>query len=388
MSLKGMILKVDLGAALVDYLDVGSCLNLSATSRFFYKQLQGKSYWRNALYQLGYDRQTLQRFFSSRQVVDYRTLYRNFSSLPRLRREALPFWAMACLSGEGNLIQAMLESEELKETARLKDGTHPLHWLARSGSRSALAIGSKAFPALVDQCDAAGYGVLHYAAQSPDLQIVEACLDDLELKIDVSDTTLAFCAALSGYPHKLEQVLERFSIDSDCVDKGGWTLLHHAAFSGSLRMVSWCHETLNISLLLKEECGATALHLGAFSGDCSLMDYLSGTGEFTMTMTAENDLTPLHYAAMSGCVDTMAWCVKQAPELVGCRTQKEGYSVLEMAVMSGKMAAVDYCLDTLDMPFDLEQCVRLAGDNKDVVNRLCRRREAPTEHVLMIRPRL
>ena len=184
--------------------------------------------------------------------------------------------------------------------------------------------------------------IMQCAAQSGNLELLKWLAEKgLDVKIKSSEGyTVLNSAALSGNLEMVKWLVEQ-GLDVNAKSAYGWTVLHSAAKSGNLAMVQWLVEK-GLGVNVKSEYGWTVLHSAAQSGNTELAQWLVSKGA---DVNAKNAVgwTPLHLAAFNGRLELVKWLVSKDADV-----NAEGFGgcfVMHCAAQSGNLELVKWLAD-------------------------------------------
>ena len=159
-----------------------------------------------------------------------------------------------------------------------------------------------------------------------------------------SGTTPLHCASAYGHVNALQYLFDLTNCDPLIRDSNGDTLLHVATRNGQLDAVKHLVENQLIEYDVQGACKVTAVHVACFNGHLDILKYLIQDvikDDNILKHGDEHQRTPLHYACAGGCLDVIKYIRLHVVCDTNSMLDKDGNSPLHLAVIHGKLQAVD-----------------------------------------------
>jgi ankyrin repeat protein len=189
-----------------------------------------------------------------------------------------------------------------------------------------------------------GATLLHAAAESGKPEVVELMFAhkiDPTVKDDWQDTALMRAVSRSGV-----EVVRAFANHGcdlrEIKQVSGMTLLHFAALSGKLDTVAFLLER-GLDVHARNLQGGTPLHIAANAGHTDVMELLLRSGA-DINATFVQNWTPLRAAIMGEAKKAIISLLKQVPPPNLEIKDKDGYTVLQIAVHKGNAEITELLL--------------------------------------------
>ena len=283
----------------------------------------------------------------------------------------------AANSGDLKLFQYFIENGS-GVSWKTKDNESSLHLAAKNGHLKICRELLKNYNFDVHARDDYGWNVLHKAAQSGDLELLQYFIEtgsNIFSETKYSQNSLHL-AAEKGHLKICRELLQNYNFDIHARDDDGCNVLHCAAQSGDLELLQYfleggsnifsktknsssslhlagenrhlkiCKELLqnyDFDIHATDDYGCNVLHRAAQSGDLELLQYFieNGSNIFSKTKYSQNSL---HLAAEKGHLKVCRELLQNYNFDIQA-TDDYGWNVLHQAAQSGDLELFQYFIE-------------------------------------------
>ena len=185
--------------------------------------------------------------------------------------------------------------------SKTKDGINCLHIAALKGRFRLCKVLLEKHNFKTHVKDNAGWSVLHFAAETGDLQLFQHLkekVSDVYIKTNNGMTCLHI-AASKGHVRLCKLLLEKYKFDLHMKDDHGCSVLHFAIKNGDLQLFQYLIKK-GIDVYSRKKDGMNCLHSAALNGHFHLCNLLLQKYGFDIDMIDDDGRNVLHFSAENG----------------------------------------------------------------------------------------
>ena len=201
-------------------------------------------------------------------------------------------------------------------SSKTKDSRHLLHIAASKGRFNLIKSILKYYLLEIEIKCNKGWTVLHYSAQSGNLELFEYLLKNGSL-IDEKTKNKCNClhiAASNGHLNLCKRLLDNYSFDIFMTDAKGWNALHYAAKSGNLELFHFFIKK-GSDVYSKTKINSNCLHITASNGCLKLFKTLVEAYKFDIFTKDDRGWTVLNKAAKGGDLKLFQYLIRLGADI-------------------------------------------------------------------------
>ena len=227
------------------------------------------------------------------------------------------FNALLCSAEFGDLEMYQYFTENWNcVTSKTEDSRHLLHIAASKGQFNLIKSILKYYELEIEIKCNKGWTVLHYSAQSGNLELFEYLLKSGSL---IHEKTKNKCnclhiAASNGHLNLCKRLLENYSFDIFMTDVKGWNALHYAAKSGNLELFHFFIQK-GSDVYNKTNINSNCLHIAASNGRLNLFKTLVEDFKFDIFMKDDRGWSVLNKAAKGGDLELFQYLIQLGADI-------------------------------------------------------------------------
>ena len=291
------------------------------------------------------------------------------------------FNALLCATEFGDLEMYQYFTENWNcVSSKTKDGRHLLHIAASKGRFNLIKSILKYHVTEIETKCNKGWNILHYSAQSGNLELFEYLLENGSA---IHEKTKNKCnclhiAASNGHLNLCKKLLEKHNFNIALTDAKGWNALHYAAKSGNSELFGLFIQK-GSDVYSKTNINSNCLHITASNGRLKLFKTLVEAYKFDIFMKDDRGWTVLNKAARGGDLELFRYLIQLGADIYS-RT-KDNVTCLHIASHHGHLKL---CQTILDLYYsDLEKWTCNEFENFDKCNAIYRRRLFKTKNAFL-----
>ena len=289
--------------------------------------------------------------------------------------------ALLCAAeiGDLELFQYFIENGSCI-SSKTKDNRHWLHIAASKGRFHLIKSILKYYVFEIEmKCDK-GWTILHYSAQSGDLELFEYLLEKGSLIYEKTknNCNCLHIAASNGCLNLCNRLLENYNFNIFMTDTKGWNALHYATKSGNLELFHFLIQK-GSDVYSKTNIRNNCLHIAASNGRLKLFKILVKVYKFDIFMKDNRGWSVLNKAAKVGDFELFQYLIELGANIHN-RTN-DNVTCLHIASYHGHLRV---CQMIFDLYYsDLKKWTCDEFENLDKCNALYRRRLYKTKTVFL-----
>ena len=291
------------------------------------------------------------------------------------------YTALLCAAEFGDLEMYQYFTENWNcVNCKTKDSRHVLHVAASKGQFNLIKSILKYYELEIEiKCDK-GWTVLHYSAQSGNLDLFEYLLKSGSL---LHEKTKNKCncfhiAASNGHLNLCKRLLENYSFDIFMTDVKGWNALHYAAKSGNLELFRFFMQK-GSDVYSKTNISSNCLHIAASNGRLNLFKTLVEDYKFDIFMKDDRGWSVLNKAAKGGDLELFQYLIQLGADIYS-RTN-DNVTCLHISSYHGHLKICQTIFDLYHS--DLKKWTCHEFENIDKCNSHYRRRLFKTKNAFL-----
>ena len=265
-------------------------------------------------------------------------------------------------------------------SSKTKDSRHLLHIAASKGRFNLIKSTLKYYLLEIQIKCNKGWTVLHYSAQSGNLELFEFLLKNGSL-IDEKTKNKCNClhiAASNGHLNLCKRLVENYSFDIFMTDAKGWNALHYAAKSGNLELFHFFIKK-GSDVYSKTKINSNCLHITASNGCLKLFKTLVEAYKFDIFTKDDRGWTVLNKAAKGGDLKLFQYLIRLGADIYS-RTN-DNVTCLHIASYHGHLKLCQTMFHLYY--FDLEKWTCNEFENIDKWNATYRQRLFKTKNAFL-----
>ena len=291
------------------------------------------------------------------------------------------FNALLCATEFGDLEMYQYFTENWNYvSSKTKDGRHLLHIAASKGRFNLIKSILKYHVTEIETKCNKGWNILHYSAQSGNLELFEYLLENGSAihKKTKNKCNCLHIAASNGHLNLCKKLLEKHNFNIALTDAKGWNALHYAAKSGNSELFGLFIQK-GSDVYSKTNINSNCLHITASNGRLKLFKTLVEAYKFDIFMKDDRGWTVLNKAARGGDLELFRYLIQLGADIYS-RTE-DNVTCLHIASHHGHLKL---CQTILDLYYsDLEKWTCNEFENFDKSNAIYRRRLFKTKNAFL-----